>query len=106
MRIRDVMAELRLSRATVYGMVENGEFPQPIRLSERAVAWRVEGWTSSDSLLRLQRKAVAADAFRRTLETLEADLNARHDTLSRDLALVNDALDEVRRDLKHLRTKS
>ena len=53
MRIRDVMAELRLSRATVYGMVENGEFPQPIRLSERAVAWRVEGWTSSDSLLRL-----------------------------------------------------
>jgi prophage regulatory protein len=29
-----------LSRSTIYAMMRRGEFPLPVRLSARAVAWR------------------------------------------------------------------
>lgn len=28
-----------LSRSTIYNMMAKGEFPRPVRLTERAVAW-------------------------------------------------------------------
>lgn len=34
-----VEAATGLSRSTLYRKIEQGEFPKPIRLSERAVGW-------------------------------------------------------------------
>ena len=31
-----------LSRSTLYARVKIGEFPAPVKLGERAIAWRVE----------------------------------------------------------------
>ena len=41
---------VRLSRSTLYSMIARGEFPAPVKLGRRAVAWRVadiEAWMSS-----------------------------------------------------------
>jgi predicted DNA-binding transcriptional regulator AlpA len=41
---------LPLSPATLWRLVKAGKFPQPIKLSERCTAWRVEdvrGWMES-----------------------------------------------------------
>ena len=53
----------------------------------------------------MERKTVATRAYGTTLETLEAHLKARHDAPSWDLSSVNEALEEVRRDLQWLRSK-
>jgi prophage regulatory protein len=42
LRIRDVVNETSLSRATIYRMIARGEFPSPIKVSTQRVAW-VEG---------------------------------------------------------------
>ena len=39
LRIKDVCTALGLSRSTVYRLVEDGDFPAPIKLSRRAVGW-------------------------------------------------------------------
>lgn len=45
-RIRDVMAMTGLSRASVYRLAAAGDFPKPLKLSERASAWvRTEVFT-------------------------------------------------------------
>lgn len=39
-----------LSRSTIYLMISNGEFPKPVRIGRRAVAWResaVRAWIDS-----------------------------------------------------------
>lgn len=36
-----------LSRSTIYSMISNGEFPKPVRIGRRAVAWResvIQSW--------------------------------------------------------------
>ena len=41
---------VKLSRSTIYLMIKRGEFPAPVRLGRRAVAWRVsdiENWIAS-----------------------------------------------------------
>ena len=39
LRRPDVEARTGLSRSTLYAMMAEGEFPQPIRLGKRAVGW-------------------------------------------------------------------
>ncbi len=50
LRIREVLRMTGLSRATLYVMVHNEEFPPPVRLRARAVAWRssqIQAWMDS-----------------------------------------------------------
>jgi len=42
LRLREVCARYGLSKTSVYRLMEQGEFPQPVRLGPRAVGWRVE----------------------------------------------------------------
>ena len=41
-RRRDVERRARLSRASIYRKLRSGTFPLPVRLGERAVAWRAD----------------------------------------------------------------
>lgn len=52
----EVEARTGLSRSTIYEWMKRGEFPQPVKLGARIVAWReadVSAW-----LERRQRRAV------------------------------------------------
>ena len=43
----DVERLTGLSRSTIYEMMANGEFPRPVKIGRRAVAWResdIAGW--------------------------------------------------------------
>jgi len=42
LRIQDVIAVTRLSRSTIYRLIQAGQFPKPIKLTERASGWRYE----------------------------------------------------------------
>jgi len=39
---RNIPAVLPISRSTFLSRVKDGTYPQPVRLGERSVAWRVE----------------------------------------------------------------
>ena len=50
LRIREVLRVTGLSRATLYVMVSEGQFPAPVRLRARAVGWRasqIQEWMDS-----------------------------------------------------------
>ena len=50
LRRPDVEAKIGLSRSTLYAMMDRGEFPRPIRVGLRAVAWpesAVLAWLAS-----------------------------------------------------------
>ena len=56
-KYRDLQADLGLSESTVRRMVERGEFPPPLRLSQRSIGWpeeTIEQW--------LKERAAAAAA--------------------------------------------
>lgn len=40
LRRPDVEARTGLSRSTIYDWMKRGEFPQPVKLGSRLVAWR------------------------------------------------------------------
>lgn len=42
LRLPAVMAMAALGRSSIYSAVKSGNFPAPVRLSARAVAWREE----------------------------------------------------------------
>lgn len=42
LRLSDVSTLLGISRSTIYNWISNGRFPSPVKVSERAVRWRVE----------------------------------------------------------------
>lgn len=47
LRIDSVKARTGLGRSTVYKMIADGQFPQPVKISTRAVAWRsneIDSW--------------------------------------------------------------
>lgn len=47
MKIKDVIAATTMSRSTIYAKINDGFFPQQVRLSKRRVAWRkadIEEW--------------------------------------------------------------
>jgi prophage regulatory protein len=41
-RLRQVLAQVGLSRATVYKMIGRSEFPKPVQIGQRCVGWLVE----------------------------------------------------------------
>ncbi|XAT57650.1 AlpA family phage regulatory protein [Rhodobacteraceae bacterium IMCC1335] len=41
-RRRQLEEQLGLTRSSIYKMMENGEFPRPIKLGRRAVGWRAD----------------------------------------------------------------
>lgn len=46
-RIKDVMDRTGLGRSTVYKYISLGQFPKPIKLSSRSVAWvesEIDAW--------------------------------------------------------------
>lgn len=49
LRLPDVIERVGLSRSTLYAMVARGEFPAPVKLGQRAIAWpidRLETWAA------------------------------------------------------------
>lgn len=40
--LRSVMTRIGLSKATIYRLLKQGSFPQPVRMTERSVRWPVE----------------------------------------------------------------
>jgi len=49
LRVREVVSEIGVSKATLYRWVSSGRFPPPIKLGARAVGWRreeVEAWVA------------------------------------------------------------
>lgn len=50
LKLPDVIALTTLSRSTIYQMMSDKEFPRPIKLGKRAVAWRktdITAWLES-----------------------------------------------------------
>ena len=57
-RSRDVCATLGIARSTLYELIKTDGFPQPVRVSKRAVRWRridVEEWARSRPAARRRR---------------------------------------------------
>jgi prophage regulatory protein len=49
-RFPAVQARVNASKTSIYGWMKSGDFPQPVKLGPRAVAWRrsdVDAWISS-----------------------------------------------------------
>ena len=49
-RTEDLTSRLGLSRATIFRNVKAGRFPAPIKISQRAIGWRideVEAWIAA-----------------------------------------------------------
>ena len=42
LRCAEVTRRTSLSKASVYRLLHAGDFPQPVKLGERAVGWRAE----------------------------------------------------------------
>ena len=40
MRRTEIEQALRIGRSTIYGLMAQGKFPKPVRISPRSVAWR------------------------------------------------------------------
>ena len=50
LRLPDVRERVLLSKPVIYRMISKGQFPRPIKLTSRAVAWRVsdiDNWIAS-----------------------------------------------------------
>ncbi len=50
LRLPLVMRTTGLARSTIYKLISQNQFPAPIKLSKRAVAWpqsEIENWVSS-----------------------------------------------------------
>ena len=45
-KLPEVMQRSCLSKATIYRLIKAGNFPQPVQLGCRSVAWRVEEITA------------------------------------------------------------
>lgn len=59
LRIADVKAACGLPTATLYELMDKGEFPRPIKLSSRAVAW-----IEADVIAWQEQKIAARDAVK------------------------------------------
>lgn len=49
-RLPEVLGLVGLSRSTIYRLMDDGAFPIPVKLGQRAVAWRsvdVHAWIES-----------------------------------------------------------
>lgn len=58
MRINEVMQVTGLTRGTIYSQMAKGNFPQPVKLTERLNGWRsdvIEEWIEGREVNSLQR---------------------------------------------------
>ena len=58
-RLREVMTKTGLSRSYVYALAQKGQFPKPVKLSERSSAWiesEVQNWIDE----RIQQRSEVA----------------------------------------------
>ncbi|MCC5993756.1 MAG: AlpA family transcriptional regulator [Rhodobacteraceae bacterium] len=50
LRMREVIQRIGLSRSTIYKLMENNDFPKPMKLGSQAIGWRdtdIETWISN-----------------------------------------------------------
>lgn len=55
MRMKGIVKKIGLCRATIYAMINRGNFPRPICIGERATGWReseLEAWLARRSAAR------------------------------------------------------
>ena len=55
LRLNDVILQVGMKRSWIFQQVKDGNFPKPIKLSERAVAWYasdIEDWIKSRAVVR------------------------------------------------------
>jgi len=60
LRLPDVMARTGLSRSTIYSMIAEGGFPDPIRLTSRCVGWlesELADWLAERAAARHSRES-------------------------------------------------
>lgn len=60
LRRSEVERIIGLSRSWIYAAIDRGEFPAPIRLTSKAVAWResdIEAWVESRQPVKERRSA-------------------------------------------------
>lgn len=56
-RLPAVISLVGLSRSSIYRLMDDGAFPVPVKLGQRAVAWRaadVHAWVESRNLARTE----------------------------------------------------
>ncbi|MEZ0468258.1 helix-turn-helix transcriptional regulator [Phaeobacter sp. SYSU ZJ3003] len=54
-KLHETMAQSGLSRSQLYALAQRGEFPKPVKLSERSSAWvaaEVQDWIDARIALR------------------------------------------------------
>ena len=59
-RLKDVIKKTNLSRSTIYRFVQNNDFPKPVKLGERSIAWvenEINQW--ADNRLTLRDRIIA-----------------------------------------------
>ncbi len=61
LRLRDVEARTGLKRSHLYGLAARGEFPQPLKIGDRASAW-VAGEVDDWIMARIRASGRAAPA--------------------------------------------
>ena len=50
LRLKDVIKRTGLSRSTLYSYIDEGTFPKPFKIGERAVGWyehEIEAWLAT-----------------------------------------------------------
>jgi prophage regulatory protein len=74
LRIEQVQALVPLPKATIYKAMADGEFPKPVRISHRTVAWRASdilalmaGYETDTDINPNTAKALAGSAAKRLL---------------------------------------
>ena len=75
-RTEDLTRRLGLSRATIFRNVKAGRFPAPIKISQRAIGWRiddVEAWIAAQAA----SEAQTATRYRWSCRLLSASITPR-----------------------------
>ena len=55
LRLQDVISSIGMKRSWILQKTKDGDFPKPIKLSERAIAWYasdIEAWIKSRDVVR------------------------------------------------------
>ncbi len=50
LRLSEVRSRTALGRSTIYRLMRNGDFPEPLKIGDRAVRWReseIEEWLAA-----------------------------------------------------------
>ena len=67
LRLPDVVARVGLRRSRIYDLIAEGDFPQPVSLSERAVGWyehEITQWCASRPRAKIGQRARDAGGAR------------------------------------------